>query len=69
MYLTGSFLNGSNLQQKIWLVIYLHNPQKCIARSNHLQVFCKKGILKNFVKFSGKDQCQRVSQLLSCKFG
>ena len=29
-----------------------------ISRSNHPEVFCKKGVLGNFTKFKGKHQCQ-----------
>ena len=29
-------------------------------RSSHLDVFCKKGILRNFAKFSGKHLCQSL---------
>ena len=29
-------------------------------RSNHLEVFCKKGVLRNFAKFTGKHLCQSL---------
>ena len=29
-------------------------------RSSHLEVFCKKGVLRNFAKFTGKHLCQRL---------
>ena len=29
-------------------------------RSSHPQVFCKKGVLRNFAKFTGKHLCQRL---------
>ena len=29
-------------------------------RSNHPQVFCKKGVLKNIAKFTGKHLCQSL---------
>ena len=40
------------------------------------EVFCKKGVLRNFAKFTGKHLCQRpasllkktLAQLLSCEF-
>ena len=31
------------------------------CRSSHPAVFCKKGALKNFVKFTGKHLCQSLS--------
>ena len=30
------------------------------VRSSHLEVFCKKGALRNFTKFTGKHLCQRL---------
>ena len=35
--------------------IYLHS-----YRSSRPEVFCKKGVLKNFAKFTGKHLCQRL---------
>ena len=29
-------------------------------RSSHPEVFCKKGVLKNFAKFAEKHLCQKV---------
>ena len=29
-------------------------------RSSHLEVFCKKGVLRNFTKFTGKHLCQSL---------
>ena len=34
-------------------------PEKIVNyRSSRLEVFCKKGVIKNVAKFTGKDQCQ-----------
>ena len=33
-------------------------------KSSRLEVFCKKGVLRNFAKFTGKHLCQ----VLSCEF-
>ena len=30
------------------------------ARSSHPEVFCKKGVLRNFAKFTEKHLCQRL---------
>ena len=30
------------------------------VRSSHLEVFCKKGVLRNFAKFIGKHLCQSL---------
>ena len=31
-----------------------------LIRSSHLEVFCKKGVLRNFAKFTGKNLCQSL---------
>ena len=33
---------------------------RCLVRSSRLEVFCKKGVLGNFAKFTGKHLCQRL---------
>ena len=45
-------------------------------KSSRPEVFCKKGVLRNFAKFTGKHLCQRLffnkkeslAQVFSCKF-
>ena len=44
-------------------------------RSSHPEVFCKKGVLRNFAKFTGKHLCQglffnkeTLAQVFSCEF-
>ena len=32
-----------------------------------LEVFCKKGVLRRFPKFTGKHLCQSLAQVLSCE--
>ena len=46
-----------------------------IGRSSRPEVFCKKGVLKNFTKLAGKHLCQRLffkkeslAQMFSCEF-
>ena len=34
--------------------------KKGFDRSSRLEVFCKKGVLGNFAKFTGKHMCQRL---------
>ena len=34
--------------------------KKSIIRSSRLEVFCKKGVLRNFEKFTGKHLCQSL---------
>ena len=31
-----------------------------ITERRHLEVFCKKGVFRNFTKFTGKHQCQSL---------
>ena len=45
------FLYGNGLR---------HERVKSAFRSSHPEVFCKKGILRNFAKFIGKHQCQSL---------
>ena len=35
-------------------------PSRYKDRSSRLEVFCKKGVLGNFAKFTGKHLCQRL---------
>ena len=37
---------------------YSHKISK--VRSSHPEVFCKKGVLRNFAKFTGKHLCQSL---------
>ena len=38
----------------------LTRPNLQKARSSRPEVFCKKAVLRNFAKFTGKDLCQRL---------
>ena len=46
------------------LIIFVHfiiqDSVKVRYRSSHPEVFCKKGVLRNFEKFTGKHLCQRL---------
>ena len=42
------------------IVIFSRNLSPVIFRSSHLELFCKKGVLKNFAKFTGKHPCQNL---------
>ena len=51
---------------RIW---FLSRVRK--SRSSLLEVFCKKGVLRNFAKFTGKYLCQSLffnKQVFSCEF-
>ena len=37
----------------------------CVYRSGRPEVFCKKGVLRNFAKFTGKHLCQSLSPFLT----
>ena len=47
-------------------LVYYHQklPFGVIFRSSRPEVFCKKGVLRNFAKFTGKHLCQNLSTLL-----
>ena len=49
---------------KLFAKIVLLLPQCEKIRSSRLDVFYKKGALKNFTKFTGKRLCQRPAALL-----
>ena len=44
---------GNILMNVLWIKIYSTYLQE-------LEVFCKKGVLENFAKFTGKHQCQSL---------
>ena len=52
---TVSSLRISSLIQGCWKFGY-----RDMARSSRPEVFCKKGILRNFAKFTGKHLCQSL---------
>ena len=37
-------------------------------RSSRSEVLCKKSVLRNFAKFTGKHLCQSLAQVFSCEF-
>ena len=48
-----------------------------LSKSSHPEVFCKRGVLRNFAKFTGKHLCQSLfnfikkealAKVLSCEF-
>ena len=47
--------------KKVWNMLKVNT----IFRSSRPEVFCKKGVLKDFAKFTGKHLCQR---LFFCEF-
>ena len=50
------------------LVTYISCCCLLAYRSSHPEVFCKKGILRNFAKFTGKNLSQTLAQVFSCEF-
>ena len=46
------------------LVLECWKKAKIIYRTSLPEVFCKKGVLRNFAKFTGKHLCQRPATLL-----
>ena len=51
----------TNILKKILIA-----PNNVISstRSSRPEVFCKKGVLRNFTKFTGKHLCQNLNQFL-----
>ena len=47
------------LRKKNGFLIKIRVSQK-MYRSSRPEVFCKKGVLTNFVKFTGKHPCQSL---------
>ena len=45
---------------KLWPKIIHYRSYKNFDGSNRQEVFCKKGILRNFAKFPGKHLCQSL---------
>ena len=43
-------------------------PDYKLYRSSHPEVFCKKGVLRNFAKLTGEHLCQSLCTGLACKF-
>ena len=58
--------------QKILSESCIWCAEKLNVRSSHPEVFCKKGVLKNFAKFTGLAcnfiKKETLTQVLSCEF-
>ena len=50
----------SHLNSKQGSLIFLLFGSWSLVRSSHPEVFCKKGVLRNFAKFTGKHLCQSL---------
>ena len=69
LVIINDLFNNEN-QFKTW------DEMKISYRSSRPEVFCKKGVLRNFSKFTGKHLCQRLfffkkeslAQVFSCEF-
>ena len=49
----------------------INNKKVIKRRSSRPAVFCKKGVIRNFAKFTGKHLCQSLflmAQVFSCEF-
>ena len=44
----------------LYIIIFFVNKDFRDYRGSRLEVFCKKGVLKNFSKFTGKNSCQSL---------
>ena len=43
-----------------WNDVWINSRVSAILRSSHQEVFWKKGVFKNFAKFTGKHPCQSL---------
>ena len=68
---------GWGLRNKEWSFTFCcwRLEQKCSLNRRSPEVYCKKGVLKNFAKFTGKHLCQSLffkketlAQMFSCEF-
>ena len=50
----------SHLNSKQGSLIFLLFGSWSLVRSSHPEVFCKKGVLRNFAKFAGKPLCKSL---------
>ena len=50
----------SHLNSKQGSLIFLLSGSWSLVRSSHPEVFCNKGVLRNFAKFTGKHLCQNL---------
>ena len=50
----------SHLNSKQGSLIFLLFGSWSLVRSSHPEVFCKKDVLRNFAKFTGKHLCQNL---------
>ena len=60
LVVTAYLLKSNTLLKDLWQAKYRNNWCKIIAntiRSSRPEVFCKKGVLRNFAKFTGKHLC------------
>ena len=59
------------LENLLEILIQIRHPTcNGNARSSHPEVFCKKGVYRNFTRFTGKPLCQSLflTQVFSCEF-
>ena len=53
-------LNTTNTDNFAFIAVLVFKLLRRKVRSNRLEVFCKKRVLRNFVKFIGKHLCQSL---------
>ena len=57
-YMCYYFINSYLLKKIYVMLIHLYVSLVSFVRSSRPEVFCKKGVLRNFAKFTGKHLCQ-----------
>ena len=54
------FIKRQKLKRVGWMLLDCKLTKSLSVRSNRPEVFCKKDVLKNFIKFTGKHLCQSL---------
>ena len=54
------FINRKTFVVHKIMHFFSHRILSCPCRNSHPEVFCKKGVLRNFTKFTGKHLCQNL---------
>ena len=73
IFMHKSIFHENHKGQNHWWILYIKQHRK--YRSSRPEVFCKKGVLQNFAKFTGKHLHQSLffkketlAQVFSCEF-
>ena len=60
MFISAFIILTSNVFENFFVLLQIPNKERRAFGSSRLEVFCKKGVLRNFAKFTGKHLCQSL---------